>query len=199
MEYRFWYPPYLQSAVLYRNHGVSSLYPSILVRLSGQLLCCLVAGSRPFLPRYLCGAGNMERASDDCPSIAGMYSCHIMQICGTFHDNLASFFVAILSISMLQDLLGPRFCLPASLFPRAYDYHRQIPAHVLRGSHSPPLAGSVNTGSTPIADVESGGLIECVICYNAVETDSGNYMVSNLTHPTSPLVIIYPSTMQGLN
>ena len=64
------------------------------------------------------------------------------------------------------------------MFPRAYDYYRQVPPHVLRGSHSTSLTGNTNAGSTPSGDVENGGLIECVICYNAVETDSGNYMVS---------------------
>ena len=48
---------------------------------------------------------------------------------------------------------------------------------MLRGSHSPLL--SDNEGSAAVAaDVESGGLIECVICYNVVETDTGTYMVS---------------------
>lgn len=65
------------------------------------------------------------------------------------------------------------------MFPRAYDYYRPVPAHVLRGSHSPSSFGSSSATSelAPLVDVESGGLIECVICYNVVDTSTGTYMV----------------------
>ena len=63
------------------------------------------------------------------------------------------------------------------MFPRAYDYYRPVPPHVLRGSHSTTADSSAEPGPPP--DVESGGLIECVICYNVVEIDDGTYMVSS--------------------
>lgn len=78
--------------------------------------------------------------------------------------------------AILQDCFGPRFFLPANMFPRAYDYFRPVPAHVLRGSHSASTTHSVMHSSN--ADVETGGLIECVICYNAIDTTTQDYMVS---------------------
>jgi hypothetical protein len=65
------------------------------------------------------------------------------------------------------------------MFPRAYDYFRPIPTHVLRGSHSHPPAvdPGVGGGGESISDVETGGLIECVICYNVIEPVGGTYMV----------------------
>jgi Ring finger domain len=76
------------------------------------------------------------------------------------------------------------------MFPRAYDYYRPVPAHVLRGSHSPSSSSSSsssfggnssnsnsNSELVPLVDVETGGMIECVICYNVVDTSTGTYMV----------------------
>ena len=77
---------------------------------------------------------------------------------------------------LLQDCFGPRFFLPANMFPRAYDYFRPVPSHVLRGSHT-ASSGTHSEMHSSNNDVETGGLIECVICYNAIDTTTQNYMV----------------------
>jgi hypothetical protein len=105
----------------------------------------------------------------------------------------------------LQDHLGPRFCVPASFFPRGYDYYRPVPAHMpccsshsdshpegssesdhLRTGSSSSSCTSINDGeaaaSAPAADIEAGGLFECVICYNAVESVRGSYMITPCDH-----------------
>ena len=64
------------------------------------------------------------------------------------------------------------------MFPRGYDYFRPVPAHVLIGARTlSPGNGSSSTDPLYPADVESGGLIECVICYNAIDTTNSPYMV----------------------
>ena len=147
-------------------------YPEVIFH---QFCCNYFHLSRtPFIyPVHLSSIPYTYRLS--CTVRNFIYPVHLSAVmyCTSFHLSRAP-----IGCHILQDLLGPRFCLPASLFPRAYDYYRQVPSHVLRGSHSPSLAGNTNAGSTSTGDVENGGLIECVICYNAVETDTGNYMVS---------------------
>ena len=120
-----------------------------------------------------------------------------------------------------QDLWGPRWFVPQSLFPRAYDYNRPVPSHLLHRGQDPPPApappavavavavaeGGPPEGSPPSSssssargwsrlstedsthappsaspDVESGGLCECVICYNAVEVERGRYMITPCDH-----------------
>jgi len=110
-----------------------------------------------------------------------------------------------------QDLWGPRWFVPQSLFPRAYDYGRPVPSHLLRRGQdassppSPPAPAATGGGwsrlstddpssstssinAPPAAaddaapDVESGGLCECVICYNAVEVEPGRYMITPCDH-----------------
>lgn len=84
----------------------------------------------------------------------------------------------MLLISFFKDILGPRFFLPADMFP-GYDYFRPVPAHVLIGARTlSPGNGSTSTDLLHPPDVESGGLIECVICYNAIDTTNSPYMVS---------------------
>ena len=84
----------------------------------------------------------------------------------------------MLLISFFKDILGPRFFLPADMFP-GYDYFRPVPAHVLIGARTlSPGNGSTSADLLHPPDVESGGLIECVICYNAIDTTNSPYMVS---------------------
>ena len=102
----------------------------------------------------------------------------------------------------LQDMLGPRFCVPASMFPRSYDYYRPVPAHMpCCTPHAQPPEGasendrlrpgcSINdtdadgapASATSAPDIESGGLLECVICYNVVESVRGTYMITPCDH-----------------
>jgi hypothetical protein len=66
------------------------------------------------------------------------------------------------------------------MFPRGYDYFRPVPAHVLIGARTLPSGDGNSSSSTDLLhppDVESGGLIECVICYNAIDTTNSPYMV----------------------
>ena len=66
------------------------------------------------------------------------------------------------------------------MFPRGYDYFRPVPAHVLIGARTMPSGDGNSSSSTDLLyppDVESGGLIECVICYNAIDTTNSPYMV----------------------
>lgn len=107
-------------------------------------------------------------------------------------------------IVYLQDELGPRFFLPSWVFPRSYDYARAIPSTLFskrtdsgsvettaddtsrlvdtRTSHGvwwPPISSQTSDTVTIPMDPESGGLVECAICFYGVEPTRGSYMVSS--------------------
>jgi len=114
---------------------------------------------------------------------------------------------AQVAVLRLQDRYGARFFVPRNWLPRHYDYYRPLPplrdggsgrvlsdaeitgteltaaAAATNGSSSSSSSSSSGVGVGGVGDIESGGLHECVICYNAVEsTPPHNYMVPPCDH-----------------
>ena len=71
MEYRLRHPSHIPCSVLYWNHCIPSLHPSLFVRVSKQLLLCLTARSHSFLSSHLSDSGDLECYSDDSSPVAG--------------------------------------------------------------------------------------------------------------------------------
>lgn len=82
----------------------------------------------------------------------------------------------------LQSRIGSRFFVPKRFLPVTYDYRRPLPSS--RSTEMSPLRSGngarddIHNPGSDAVDIETGEMKECVICYNCVDADDNNYMVS---------------------
>lgn len=81
-----------------------------------------------------------------------------------------------------QEILGPRYLVPANILPPAYDYHRVLPIEDIE-THSPD--GAISSGR------QGQKMFDCAICMTSVDVQSAvdpstlsrrNYMVTPCMH-----------------
>jgi hypothetical protein len=136
-----------------------------------------MAATRLFIPLYILG----------CPH--NFLSLLLVETAAFSFSPMACFVLVswtALQIGVLavQDMFGPRFFLPKSWLPAKYDYHRPVPRHVLQNQSSPADA-SENDTRDQVGDMEATGIneiITCVVCYNAVSLNYGEYMITPCDH-----------------
>jgi len=118
----------------------------------------LMSLTRLFIPLYVYGCPrNFVATLGDHSEFTHLYNPTACLV-------LAAWLACQILVLYLQDRLGSRFFLPAAFHPVVYNYHRAIP-------QSEEAAN----------ELEAGGK-ECVICYNIVDYQSQDYMITPCNH-----------------
>ena len=128
-----------------------------------------MAISRLYIPLYIYGCPknftSLMIFDSTAPTLFSAEACIVLVLWTAIQVGLL----------VCQDHYGSRFFVPKYFLPQRYDYSRSIPG----GGSSERLTIDAENEN---ADLESGDLPECIICYNSIESTHGTYMVAPCDH-----------------
>ncbi|CAM9098708.1 unnamed protein product [Ectocarpus fasciculatus] len=126
--------------------------------------------SRLFIPLYAFGCPENFLTELLGNNIVSMRTC----------ATLLSWLAIQIAVLEMQAKFGSRFFVPKRFLPIAYDYHRPINSTELSPLQGRGLSSDGTTSGA--GDIESGDMKECVICYNVIDAEENEYMITPCDH-----------------